>query len=78
MMNMMDGSHNGWMMGGMGFFPILFWLLIIVGIFFVFKSITGSKTNESALDILNKRYAKGEIDNETYQRMKKEINGDKA
>lgn len=33
------------------------------------------KDAESALDILNKRYAKGEIQKEEYERMKKDILG---
>ncbi len=71
---MMD---SGYMMGGMGIFPVIFWILILVGAYFIIKSISGNKADESPLDILNKRYAKGEIDSETYQRMKNELNGNK-
>ena len=33
----------------------------------------GSTANESALDILNKRYAKGEITKEQYDQMKRDM-----
>lgn len=74
---MMNGT--GSMMGGMGIFPVVFWILILVGVYFIIKSVSANKTNndETPLDIINKRYAKGEIDSETYQRMKNELNGNK-
>lgn len=78
MFDIMNGSHYGWMSGGMWFFPVLFWALIIAGAVFLFRrgadqNRGGSTNAESALDILKKRYAKGEIDEETFKRMKQEI-----
>jgi len=77
---MMNDWH-GSMMGGMWFFSILFWVLIIAGVVFIVKWFmdrdqdkAGSGGNEeSVLDILKKRYAKGEIDRETFEQMKKDI-----
>ncbi len=59
MMDMMNNGH-GSMMGGMWFFSILFWVLIIAGVIFITKwflernrNQDGSGINEeSALDIL--------------------------
>jgi putative membrane protein len=45
---------------------ILFFLVI----FWVLKS---SKPKESALDILNRRYANGELTKKEYQKLKKDI-----
>lgn len=75
----MDMMNNGYgsMMGGMWFISILFWILIIAGVVFITKWFLEryNENKESALDILNKRYARGEIDRETFERMKKDIAG---
>ena len=55
--------------GGMGFgfgwiFMVLFWLLIVLGIVYILKNMFSSRVlakNETAEDILKKRYAAGEI-----------------
>ncbi len=75
---MMDGI--GW--GGM-WFGSIFWLLIIgVIIWVVVTSINNSNRRdlsnnfpqqESALDILKKRYAKGEITKEEFEQMKRDL-----
>lgn len=54
--------------------------LIVIGLliyFFVQTQKTKGQTptqNESPLDILKRRYAKGEITKEEYEQMKKDIN----
>ncbi len=72
MMNMMNNGHSGFMMGGMGLLHVLFWILIIAGAVLIVQWLSG-RGKESALDILKKRYAKGEIDSEAFERMKKDI-----
>ncbi len=70
--------HYGFGYGGM-FMWIIF--LIVIGLliyFFVQAQKTKSQTpaqNESHLDILKKRYAKGEIAKEEYEKMKKDLEG---
>lgn len=60
-------------------FMILFWVLIITGVFYLIKllvgttSNTGSPPKETAEEILKKRYARGEINKEEFNRMKKEV-----
>ena len=57
----------------------LFWILIIAGIFFVFFNMMKGGNNtplqdkESPLDILKKRYARGEIDEAEYERRRNEL-----
>jgi len=62
-----------------GGFMWIFWLLII---FFVVLLVKPSSTNSSSneqretpLEILGKRYARGEIDEEEFQRRKKQLGG---
>lgn len=72
MYTMHDG-YGGWMFGGMWTFSLLFWVFVIVGVLLLVKWLQKQNTNETALEILKKRYARGEIDKETFERMKKEI-----
>jgi len=76
---MMNYEHGGWWMGaGMWFFPLLFWVLVIAGAFFIIRWLRerGQDPKESSLEILKKRYASGEIDRDTFEQMKKDINED--
>jgi putative membrane protein len=70
---------------GMGWFgPILmiaFWIAIIVGIVFLIRWLvvstgTGSRrasSEESALEILKRRYARGEIEKEEFEEKRKSL-----
>lgn len=73
--------------GGMSFFHrgfgggILFWILLIIiiaGLFFIIQKVAKNKEgfstkSDNALEILKKRYAKGEISKEEYEEIKKEL-----
>ncbi|MCK5504934.1 MAG: SHOCT domain-containing protein [Thermodesulfovibrionia bacterium] len=66
----------GWGMGSGWLFMVLFWVLAIAGVFFLIKLIGGSKKEaktETAIDILKKRYASGEIGREEFEEKKKDI-----
>jgi len=78
-MHMFGGYGVG--MGGFGMiFMILFWGLVIIGVFYLVKMLTGSEktgdSGESAEEILRKRYASGEISAEEFERMKKDLQDD--
>lgn len=78
----MMGAMGNWGMG-YGFFGwlimLLFWVAIITGIVLLVRwlidqgKLKGRQTEESALDILKKRYARGEIDREQFENMKREL-----
>ena len=83
------GQDSGWgMMGsGMSFgwvfvpiFMILFWGLVIWGVVALVRGLSGSRSSDSdssrpdsALEVLKKRYARGEINKEEYEEKKKDI-----
>lgn len=58
----------------------IFWILIIIFVFIVLKMIVqqnrskkNGNENESPLEILKKRYAKGEIDKNEFEQKKKDL-----
>lgn len=67
----------GWGMGYGWFFMILFWVLIIVVIAYFIKTFASggrkSAVEDSPLEILKKRYAKGEISKSDFDKMKKDL-----
>jgi putative membrane protein len=70
---MMHWSGNyGFGMGFGWFFMILFWALVLFVVIALVKKI-GAGEKETAEEILKKRYARGEISKEEFDRLKKDI-----
>ncbi len=83
-----DG-HMGYMMNNGGYFgfgwitQVIFWALIIGGIIYAVKYLSRNenkqiqnvttKKEKSPLEVLKYRYAKGEIDKEEYDKIKKDL-----
>ncbi len=66
------GWHMGWMwLGWIGF------VVVVAAAVWVLGRLAGGadRPRESAREVLRLRYAKGEIDRETYERMLKEMGG---
>jgi putative membrane protein len=71
-MHLYDGHF-----GGMHLIWWIIWIIVIVWIFFIPADIPYQKTKqESPLDILKKRFAKGEISQEQYEKSKDILNSD--
>lgn len=69
----MWGNH--WMFGG---FMWIFWIAVLVGIILLIKWLVQQKpaephSQENSLEILKKRYARGEIDKEEFEQKKKDL-----
>ena len=75
----MDGSGMMGMMVFMFLFGLLLIVLFVLIVVALLKWLWGSKMpfsgsdRENALEILKKRYAKGEIGKEEFERMKRDI-----
>lgn len=81
------GNSYGWGntfgIGGfaMMFSMLLFWALIIAGIVYAVRALSGNGAplnqgrENSALDILKERYARGEIDSEEYRSKRQQLAG---
>ncbi len=71
---MMDGYGMGY---GMGILGLIFWILVIIGLVllirFLWESGGAKREQESALEILKKRYARGEISKEEFEEKKKDL-----
>lgn len=75
------GGYGGYGMGIVGgLFMLLFWGLIIVGLVLVVRWLwdhgrtgTGAGTGDPPLEILKRRYARGEISKEEFDRMKQDL-----
>jgi putative membrane protein len=73
--NYMWGTGLGWLV--MFVFWVLVILLVTMGIVYLVRQLTEGKRKqrkeESALDILKKRYAKGEITKEEFEKIRDDI-----
>ena len=74
----------GWGHGFGGIFMVLWWVLVVVGIVALVKWLMESSAlrgrnadrdgaGKTVLDILNERYARGEIEQEEFLRKKREL-----
>jgi putative membrane protein len=74
-------GHHGMMGGGMGFVMIIFWIILIVAAVLLFSGavngVRGAKQNRenasNPLEILNQRYARGEIDKVQYEEKRQDL-----
>jgi len=74
-----DWMHGMPMMGWGGWIIMLvFWILVIAGIVVLARRLTSRQgpnesPSKSPIDILKERYARGEIDREQFEQMKRDL-----
>jgi putative membrane protein len=79
------GEFGGWGMGFGFLFMILLWVLIVLGIVGLLRWLMresqggreqdrrGLSRDKTPLEIVQERYARGEIDREEYEQMKRDL-----
>ena len=73
----MHGMMDGWW--GVGLIMMLFWIgiLVLIGVLIwrllERRDVSERSTEESALEILKRRYARGEIDREEFEEKKRDV-----
>jgi putative membrane protein len=72
---MMGGGTGIWMIFGMIFWIVLIAGIVLLVIWAIQRSVGGDSNRpaESALEILKKRYARGEISKEEFEEKKRDI-----
>ncbi len=74
---MMDGFGSGMMGYGGWILWLIFWILVIIGLALLIKYLLqgggAKREEESALEILKKKYARGEISKEEFEEKKKDL-----
>ncbi len=73
----MSGPGGGWPMMHYGYGGWFMWLILVIvvaiAIYFIVQAQRGGSIRETPLEILKKRYAKGEITKEEYDRMRQDL-----
>ena len=69
---------DAWWHGGMWLIPLIMLTMMLAVVYFVFgrggwRPPRGSERSETALDILKKRYARGEISKAEFEQVKKDL-----
>ena len=70
--------HDGGSFWGMHMFWWLFWVLLIVSFFGVATPVPRSRAKLTPLDILQRRYAAGEVSTAEYEERKEKLTRDIA
>lgn len=65
------GYGVGW--GWFTLMHVLWWVLLVAGAVIVFRTVTGHRSHDRALDILRERFARGEIDQAEYETRRKQL-----
>jgi putative membrane protein len=65
--------YDGWSFWGMHVFWWLFWIVVIVLLFSPLTPVSRSRRRETPIEVLQRRYAAGEISTEEYEERKAKL-----
>lgn len=68
--------HDGWAFWGMHLLWWLFWIVLIVALFSLFTPVPRSQRRQTPLELLQRRYAAGEITSAEYEERKATLERD--
>lgn len=68
--------YDGWGFLGMHLFWWLFWIALIVALFSLFTPVPSGRRRETPLEILQRRFAVGEVSSEEYEERKEKLERD--
>jgi putative membrane protein len=72
---MMWGYYDGWNWLWMAAMMVLFWGGIFALAAFTFRSFGAPKSNDQAMDVLRRRLASGEINQDEFEKTRKALQG---
>jgi putative membrane protein len=67
---------DGWGFFGMHVFWWLFWIVLILALFGLFEPVPRRKVRETPLQVLQRRYAAGELSTQEYEERKARLERD--
>jgi putative membrane protein len=70
--------HGGGWFFGMHLFWWIFWLMLLVVVFGVLTPVPRGRARETPLQILQRRYAQGELSSQEYEERKAKLQRDAA
>ncbi|MCG2635206.1 MAG: SHOCT domain-containing protein [Gammaproteobacteria bacterium] len=68
--------HDGWAFFGMHLLWWLFWVALIVALFLLFAPVPRARRRDTPLELLQRRYAEGEITSDEYEERKAKLERD--
>lgn len=69
-------SYGGWGFFGMHVLWWVFWIVLIGGLFSLFTPVPRNRPRQTPLELLQRRYAAGEISSEEYEERKAKLERD--
>lgn len=72
------GGTGGWMVGGIGFLWMVLWAIVVIGVpltlgYLILTRRGADDRTDDALDLLRRRYAQGDVDDEEFETRRRKL-----